>query len=311
MNVRGRDVTGDLVDCAAAPTGPAEYRNIDLLAFASAISAPFSIPVRTDVDVGPPFAKLGINPHQSALAAIESAARQRSALVTSDGVGGLVLTRGGIQRAPWHLVRGENLFRLDRKDEDTHRFSDVFVVGQSASGAGSRVGQPAAASVGAAPSASPPAPTGTASAGIIISGHAQDPDIKRWRPYVRQTKSQSGMTSAQEQAEWCVRVFRAQAIELRYSVLDWRAGPPSGAGPAPQLGALWRPNTVAAVYDPQQEINGDMLIAGVSYQWDEKNESSELRVVGLAAYEEINEAYRRRGAFGSPQVQASARAGRR
>jgi len=308
MKVRGRDRTGDLVDCAAAPNGPAEYRNIGLLAFATAICAPFGIPVRIDMDEGAKFAKLALNPHDTALAAIESAARQRSALVTSDGVGGLVLTQGGKQRAPWHLVRGENLIALHSKDDGTHRFSDVFVKGQSASGAGCRVRGRAAASVAAVANAHPAPPAGTASAGILMTGHAQDPEITRWRPFVKLTRSQSGMTSAQEQAEWLVRVFKSQSIELRYTVLDWRAGPPSGIGPAPRLGALWRPNTLATVFDPPREINGDMLIAGVVYKMDEKSGiTTALRVVGPNAYEEVNEAYRRRGSHGIPQVQPATR----
>ncbi len=305
MSVQGRDVTGDLVDSAAAPDGPAEYRNIDLLAFATAICKPFSIPVKADIDVGAPFDTLSLQPHDKALEAIESAARQRSALVTSDGVGGLLLTRGGITRAPASLVRGGNIAGLHRRDDGTHRFSDVYVKGQSARGAGCRRGSRAAASLATTPSA-PTTPAGTASAGILITGHAQDPGVTRYRPFVKLTRSQSGMTSAQEQAEWLVRVFQGQALELDYRVLDWRAGEPSGTGPVPQLGALWRPNTVVPVYDPLVDIAGDMLIAGARYQMSDKGLLTQLRIVGLSAYEQVNEAYHRRAAF-QPQVQPSPR----
>lgn len=309
FSVQGRDKTGDLVDCAAAPNGPAEYRNIDLTAFATAICAPFGIPVKADIDVGAAFDTLSLQPHDTALAAIESAARQRSALVTSDGVGGLLLTRGGATRAPGSLVRGLNIVGLQRRDDGTKRYSDVFVKGQSARGAGCRRGSAAAVSVGSAASA-PTTPANNAVAGILITGHAQDPEITRWRPYVKETRSQSGMTSAQEQAEWLVRVFKGQALELNYRVLDWRAGPPSGTGPVPLLGALWRPNTVVPVYDPLVDIAGDMLIAGVRYQLSEKGLLTLFRVVGTSAYDQVDEAYSRRDKF-APQVQPKARKGSR
>ena len=75
MCVRGRDHTGNLVDCAAAPNGPAEYKGLTLTQIAAAICRPFGIKVAADVDVGAPFARFSIQPHQTALAAIESAAR--------------------------------------------------------------------------------------------------------------------------------------------------------------------------------------------------------------------------------------------
>jgi prophage tail gpP-like protein len=310
MMVKGRDYTGDLVDCMANPTGPTEYKGLTLLQITTALCAPFGIPVRADIDVGAPFTKFVINPCWTVLAAIEAGARQRSALTTSDGVGGLVLTRGGSTRAPWHLVRGENLHRLHEHISGRHRFSDIFVKGQSARGAGARTSGSAAANLSAAPNAAAtPSPT-IPGAGILMTGHAQDPEVKRWRPFVKMTRSQSGMTSVQEQAEWLVRVNKGRTVDLKYTVLDWRAGPPSGVGPAPQLGGLWRPNAVSAVYDPPAELNKDMLIAGVHYKMDEKGVVTELRVVDVTAYDQINEAARSRGAFGVPKVQPSVRGGR-
>lgn len=303
MTICGRDATGLLTSGAANPTGPAEYKGLTLTQIASAICAPYGVTARAEVDVGAPFTRFSIHPHQTALAAIENAARQRSTLVTSDGVGGLVLTRGGNTRAPWHLVRGENLHELHRREDWRRRFSDVFVKGQSDRGAGARAGGAASASLSDEPVATPGAPGGTASAGILMTGHATDPEIPYWHPHVRLTRSQAGMSSTQAQAEWQVRVFRGEAQTPQYTVLDWRAGPPVGSG-AP---ALWRPNAEVAVYDPPAGLDKDMLIAGVTYRMDERGVATVLRLVGLGAYDLVNEAERRRGHTGAPRHRRGAR----
>ena len=84
-----------------------------------------------------------------------------------------------------------------------------------------------------------------------MTGHARDPEITRYRPHVRLTRSQSGMSSTQEQAEWAVRVARGMAQSLTVTVLDWRAGADR---------VLWKPNQLAAVYDPYSGTDKDMLI---------------------------------------------------
>jgi prophage tail gpP-like protein len=288
LRVAGRDRTGDLVDCAACPTGPAEFRGLTLTQIARQICAPFGIPVQAQVDVGEAFARLALNPHETALSTIEKAARQRAVLVVSDGVGGLLLTRGGINRAPWHLWRGDNIAETRVRSSWRGRFSDVWVKGQSELGAGGRHRQAAAVPMAAAPSgelivrSTTPA---AAAAGVLMTGYARDPEITRWRPHVRLTRSQSGMSSTQEQAEWVVRVLRGEGDQLHYTVLDWRAGPDQ---------ALWRPNEVVDVYDPFGGITKDMLVAGITYRLGREGLRTVLRVVGVTAYDRINEASRRR-----------------
>ena len=105
FRVAGRDRTGDLVECAACPTGPAEFNGLTLAQVAQIVCAPFGITVQAQVDVGAPFARLAVNPHETALAFLEKAARQRAVLLVSDGVGGLLLTRGGNGRGPAALIQ--------------------------------------------------------------------------------------------------------------------------------------------------------------------------------------------------------------
>jgi prophage tail gpP-like protein len=291
MRISGRDKTGDLVECSALPKGPAEYRGVDLLHVAQAELAPFGITVRADVDIGAPFDRLSRHPHETVMTFLEKAARQRAILLVSDGVGGLLLTRGGSSRAPDDLIVGGNVQEEQFEDDHDKRFSDYYVKGQTDQHAQRTGKTPALDSTvepldDDEPTTAPGAASATEASSILMTGHAIDPEITRYRPTLRLTRSQSGMSTTQEQAEWMLRVARGEADRLRFTVLDWRSG---------SANALWRPNQVAYVYDPFGERSKDMLIAGVTYLFDEQGERTELRIVGVTAYDRINEADRKPG----------------
>jgi prophage tail gpP-like protein len=118
-----------------------------------------------------------------------------------------------------------------------------------------------------------------------MTGHARDPEITRWRPDVRLTRTQSGMSTTQEQAEWAVRVARGLGTKLTYTVLGWRAGPDK---------KLWRPNQVVQVVDPWSGIDKKMLISAVRYRYGAEGEITLLTLVGVTAFDRINEAEKRR-----------------
>jgi prophage tail gpP-like protein len=291
MTIRGRDRTGDLVDCAAAPTGPTEFRNLSLAAIATRICAPFGIDVTTQTDIGANFVLASLNQHDTAHAFLAGLARQRATLLASDGVGGLLLTSGGSTRAPSSLTRGVNILRYDCTRDWSKRFSDYYVKGQSnASGyATGDAGMTHATTPGADPEDS-----GYAKPTILMTGHASDPEITSYRPTVRMTRSQSGMASTQAQAEWALRVAKGEAEQLNYTVKDWRAG--DGR-------ALWLPNAVTSLTDPLVGIEADMLIAGVTYLYDnDEGARTELRVVGLTAYDLTDQAAKRKSRSTQKQV---------
>lgn len=285
-SLQGRDKTGDLVDCAALPNGPAEFHGVDLLYVARQVCAPFGISVRAETDVGDPFERLAVNPHETALAFLEKAARQRSVLLVSDGVGGLLLTNGGSTPGPASLTVPGNVQAVEFHDSEQGRFSDVFVKGQTD---GRRTHGPAPAmQTTYIPTGAPNVPgsaTTTAASTVLMTGHARDPEIARWRPTVRLTRTQSGMSTTQEQAEWAVRVARGLGTKLTYTVLGWRAGPDK---------KLWRPNQVVQVVDPWSDIDKPMLIAGVRYRYGAEGEITQLSLVGVTAFDRINEAEKRR-----------------
>lgn len=274
----GRDRTGDLVDCAAAPDGPAEYRGLTLTEIATRICRPFGITVRADTDVGAPIPVFSLDASETALSAIEKAARQRGVLLVSDGVGGLVLTRGGASRGPAPLRVPGNVQQATATFSWRERFRDTIVKGQTRAAGGNRAQDGVANDLTAA---TPPATAATRPAvreraGVVMTGRARDEAVTRHRPTVQLAKTQSGGASVQMQAEWRMRVARAKSETLSYRVLDWRAGDPA---------RLWRPNELVAVTDPVAGVSGDMLVASVTYGLGADGADTLLELVGPEAYD--------------------------
>lgn len=285
LTLSGRDLTGDLADCAAGPEGPVEFADVTLEDLAGQLCAPFGISVRADVDTGDPFEKATIDAAETVLSAIEKHARQRGVLVTSDGVEGLLLTRSGRTRAPSDIefpgygVKGSSA-RFSTRD----RFSDYFVKGQAEKAGGQRAPAPPLT-----PATTPqervrrylagdPASSEGGSkeaAGVAILGHARDAEITRWRPHVAMMKSKGSADGAQRQAEWMERVHRARGEEPGYELEGWR-----------WRGGIWRPNALLHVRDTFQRVDRDFLIAGVDLAFDEDGgERASLRLVGPEAYD--------------------------
>jgi len=284
ITLTGRDVTGDLVDCAAAPHGPAEYANVTLLDLCRAICAPYGIAVRAEVDLPQRFPRFGIDAGETALSAIEKACRQRAVLALSDGLGTLVLTRGGRTAGPAPLVFGGNIVQAGAAFTHAARFSEYLVKGQSSAPAR---GAPAlittAAPLAATPDARRPLPTAptTTRARVVMTGRAVDPKVGRHRPTVLSPPTQSGGASAQEQADWAMRTARAKSESMSVTVSGWRAGPDD---------ALWRPNQRVWVEDPLADVSHELLISSVTYRWGADGATTELRLSGVEAFDLLPEA---------------------
>ena len=293
MSVAGRDRTGDLVDCAATRDGPVEYRGLRVDEIAARICEPFGIGVRADVDTGPPLDVFSLDVAETALEAVEKAARQRGLLALSDGVGGLVLTRAGTRRGPAPLALPGNVEAAVITRSARQRFRDYVVKGQTKP---ARAGGPALD--GSANPLSPTAPPAarpvqqTERASVVLTGTATDAAIARYRPWVALSRTQSGGVSVQTQADWTMRVARGKSEQLTYTLRDWRAGPDR---------RLWRANELVAVDDALAGVAGDMLISAVIYRYSGAGAETELTLTGPEAFdllpdEDRREARRRRDA---------------
>jgi prophage tail gpP-like protein len=284
--ITGRDVTCDLVDCAAAPSGPVEYRNMSTLQIAQAICKPFGITVTQDVPSQNIFPVFGLDADETALSVIEKAARQDALLVTSNGVGGLILTTGGSTRAPAALTRPGNILSGGMKNSFAQRFSDYYVKGQTNKSV-QRITQAPLMTSATDPRSGLTFPietsttaTTTESVTSIMTGHSTDPQVTRYRPTVRMVKTQAGAATVQQQSDWALRVAKGMGLTLNYKVLDWRAG---------TANALWLPNALSNVNDGICDLNSDMLISGITYGYDQTGEFTMLELAGPTAFDRIDE----------------------
>lgn len=280
----GRDLAGDLVDCAAAPDGPAEFRDLTLTELVTRIAKPFGLTVKAEVDVGARFPRFGLDPADTALDAIEKACRQRAILCVSDGIGGLVLTRGGQQRGPAAIRLGESVTEFQTTLSWRERFSEIIVKGQTEKASGNRRAAARLVTTASPLGSGDPPPAAAAPVrerdGVVMTGRARDAAITRHRPKVVIAQTQSGGASVQEQADWAVRVQRGRSTMPVYTVPDWRAGTSQ---------TLWRPNELVAVDDRYADLLEDMLVVGVTWTWDDQGARTKLRVAGRNAFDVLKE----------------------
>lgn len=250
LTVRGRDATGDLVDCAVLP--PWEYRGLTLTEIATRIAAPFSIPVRAEVDVGKPFERFAVQPGETAWEAIERAARMRAVLAMADGQGGLLLTRAGTGQAPDALVLGGNVLSATGQFTFKERFSEYHVLGQ----------QEGSDTFGDAVEASAP------------SALVADEAVRRYRPTILLGEAQGDDSGLKQRAEWQKAVNAGRSKRATYNVQDWRAN-----------GALWKPNARVQVFDAYMNLDGEELfIPRVTMALSEAGTLAQVEVAPLDAY---------------------------
>lgn len=240
LAVTGRDRLADLVDCAAAVDGPHEFQDLDLADIARRLCVPYGVSVAVETDIGPPFKRFALQPGETAFEALERACRIRAVLPTTNGLGALILTRAGRDRAPAALVLGENILSGAGGFSHAGRFSryivkgeqepDPFSEGQGTDGTQARVGS------------------------------AFDTDITRHRPTVIIGEAQGDAAALTDRARWQRQVARGRGARMSYTVAGWTAN-----------GMPWRPNALVAVTDPLMDLSAAaLLITSVTFTKSER-----------------------------------------
>jgi len=236
VSVSGRDRTGDLVDCSAPPT---QFMGRTLLQVATVLAKPFGIAVKSEVDAGGAFRSLKGEDGQTAHELLEQAAKIRAVLLLSDGLGGLVITRAGLQRVSTALVLGQNVKEGSGTFSHRDRYRDYTVKGQM--GGGGLWGVEG----------------DDASVRSQVIGRAHDAQVTRHRPLTVLADDQVDGKGARERAQWERNVRAGRAARVTYLVNGWR-----------HAGGLWAPNRMVPVRDTYLGLNKDMLITGVAMMLD-------------------------------------------
>ncbi|HEX7124678.1 MAG TPA: hypothetical protein VF406_02740 [Thermodesulfobacteriota bacterium] len=253
VTIRGRDATGDLVDCSAVHT-PGQWRNRRLEQIAADLCRPFGIPVRRATDTGAPFRDVALHTGETVFEALERLCRHRAVLLVSDGQGGLVLTRAGTRRVSTVLAEGENLLAAELEDSERERYSRYVVKGQHAGDD----------TVGGGAAAEP-------------QGEARDPGVKRDRPLIVLAEDQGDAGSFRERAQWEANVRAGRGTQGTATVQGWRDA----------TGALWTPNTLVHVRSTTLEVDGPLLITSVTYHLSEQGSTTTLTLTRREAFDRI------------------------
>ncbi|MGN6777566.1 phage baseplate assembly protein [Rhizobium sp.] len=290
VTISGRDKTGDLIDSAALTDGPSEFKNVRLEEAIKRIAKPFGLTVRNEIDTGEPFGRYSLDLAETAFSAIEKGSRERHALVLSDGVGGIVITRTGAKRAPADLTLPGNVSSSDGRFSHQNRHSKTYVRGQ-----GEKAGKSRSGTVALDTTAAPLAPgdrskgDGSATAmerkGTTATGIAVDDEITRYRPIVHMARTKADQESAQGEADWRMRTARASSEELTYKVRGFDVN-----------GDLWQVNELTYVSDAFQDIERDMLITRVTCRSDEEGNFTELAIMSPEAFDNKPVGKRRKNA---------------
>ncbi len=239
LTVAGRDRTGDLVDCSAV-LDKWEFRNVQLKALVEKVCAPFGIPVTLQSGITiPAIAKVSIDPGDSAFDVIDRVCRIAGVLPVADGVGGLLLTRVGTDRATTALVEGENILSATADFDASGRFRHYFVLGQHR-GTDDVSGASAAS----------------------IKGFAEDETVSRVaRSLVVRPEGNVNQAQAKTRAQWEMKVRAGRAGAVSVTVVGWTQG----------NGTLWPINALVPVKSTSLGIDGDLLITQAVYAVDDSS----------------------------------------
>lgn len=257
VTVQGRDKTADLVDCVPVDA-EAEFSDLTLDGLAHELARPFGIEVVVAGDPGAPFPRFALQPGETAFEALERAGRLRGVLLTTDGLGRLVLENPGIARAEVALVEGTksspgNVIAGTGGFNRSERFRRYVVKG-SRPGSDLIFGDE-----------------------LQSEAEAFDDAVRKSRSTLILAEASIDQETAQRRAEWEATVRRARGSALQLVVQGWRQKPG---------GALWRPNTIARVVSPTLRVDRELLISATRFRLDARTGTTcELELMPSDAFQ--------------------------
>jgi len=248
ITLRGRDKTGDLVDCSALPKGFGNWTHTSIIDIATQLLAPFGITVSSTVPdvtakvLGHHSVQMG----ETVWECLDRALRQYGVLAMVDGAGNLVLTQAGAGGALAEARLGGNILSASGAFSERETFSEYYVVGQFP---------------GDSTTYSDPRVTTGASA------KATDPNVARYRPLWFQVEcNTSDMAFLPTRAAWEGAFRSGKGRRFTITVAGWRDA----------NGALYAPNTMIRLEDDLLACHESLLVVSVKLTLGEGGQLAEL-----------------------------------
>lgn len=245
IEVAGRDVTGDIVDCSAPSF---QWSGRSLLKGAQVLCKPFGVTVVATVDVTKAFERMKSDEGETVFEVLEQAARVRGVLLMADGLGGLIMGRAGDRRLSGRFEIGVNIKQGSGRQSMRDRFSQYTVKGQ----------------------VSDPFSDGDSS----VSATVKDNAVKRHRPKVILAEDGLDLAGCKTRAIWHRNIAAAKGNEVNYVVNAWHLDD-----------QLIQPNYLVHVIDPFLNVSGDMLIVSRTFILDSEGLRTEVTLGDPKAYE--------------------------
>ena len=250
VEIKGRDKTGDLLDCSFSETAN-EWKLCPIIKIIKDLCSPFSIDVEIDplitADVSMIVPTFKADEGLSVFSIIKYLCNDVGILPLSYGDGKLFLTRTSkIDYNFDTLIPGENVIRTKFVCSDVDRYSIYTVKGQ---GVGSE--------------------NKTLKDYITPTGTMSDSGIKRYRPVTIFSDTPTDNKRAKDRAAWECHKNAGQSRKVFYDLSGWTQFD----------GSIWRINSLAIVFDNRFEITKTMLIEDVEYIFTE--DGGEIVTLGL------------------------------
>ena len=252
LQIRGRDRTGDLVDCSAA-LKPGEWLDTGLEEIANQLCSPFGVSVNVSGDAGEPFAKFRVETGETVFDVIERMCRMRGLLAWSNPNGELEIgTPSGdfIGR----LELGRNIVSMSGQSNNLHRHSTYTIFGQ----------QPGSDDVDGELAAH-------------VTAEASDPAIRRHRPLVVVAEQGIDAEEAQKRVDWEASVRAARSRQIAVVVQGWRVDG--------DRGELWDFGRTVRVRDEWLGFDGDLLVSAVEFGLSNAGTTTKMTLAPAAAFQ--------------------------
>ncbi|KQN00573.1 phage baseplate assembly protein [Sphingomonas sp. Leaf25] len=253
INVLGRGLTQDLVDCSAEwPQG--QLTQADALTIASTLALPYSIGVELGegAAAGDKVPQWNLNYGETGAEIIQRVARNAGLLAYENAQGHLLLTTVGATRAASGIVYGQNVERWSVDNATDQRFSEIVCCASSMN---------VLQDLG----------------GNDFYHTERDPNVARHRLMYMVLESVAddpqGFTIRKAQWEIARRAGRSTIVSA--TIDSWRDA----------AGDLWMPNTIVPVELPARLPASDLVVAEVTFRRSsESGTTAELRLMPREAF---------------------------
>ena len=250
VTVRGRDKTGDLVDCCAPSM---QLAGASLAVIARNLCAPFGIEVVDAAGAGsagtgavPGFKT---NPGDTVFETLEQLARAQGVFLTTDGEGRLVLARAGREKAATVLEFGKNVLESRGSFSMADRYSEITVLGQTAA-----------------------SDTWDGAKASRQKTVVRDAGVPRYRPLILIAEQE--WQGANNRAQWEINTRYGKGNVASYTVYGWKDGE-----------RVWAPNVLADIRDSALGLEVSWLVGDVNLTLDDQGYRAELTLSPAEAFE--------------------------